>query len=83
MTDRTAEPILFFTRRGCPLCDKALALLQPVADRYGLTVDEVDVDLDLALLERYDHRVPVIMYAGKVVAEGIVTADDLDGGFVR
>jgi len=52
--------IRFLTRAGCPLCDKALKQIEPVARRYGVELEIVDIDLDLDLLERYDHRVPVI-----------------------
>ncbi|MCZ7532016.1 MAG: glutaredoxin family protein [Acidimicrobiia bacterium] len=63
----------FFTRNGCPLCDKGLAVLQPIAEGAGYTIEIIDIDLDLALLERYNDRVPVIeALDGSVVDEGII-----------
>jgi thiol-disulfide isomerase/thioredoxin len=73
--------ITFYTRVGCPLCDKALEQLEPLAQRYGATIEIVDIDLDLELLERYNHRVPVIESAdGSVIDEGIVDASVITAG---
>ena len=65
--------ITFYTRVGCPLCDKSLHQVEPLAQRYGVEIEVIDIDLDLALLERYDHRVPVIEGPdGSLIDEGIV-----------
>ncbi len=65
--------ITFYTRVGCPLCDKALERVEPLAQRYGVTIEVIDIDLDLELLERYDHRVPVVEGPdGAVIDEGNV-----------
>jgi len=63
--------IRIFTRRGCPLCDEGITLAQEVFGPDSLEL--VDVDLDLALLERYDERVPVIEDSdGITIDEGII-----------
>ena len=60
--------LTFLTRRGCPICDEALALVLRYAP--GL-VEVVDVDLDLDLLARYNDLVPVVLDAnGRVLATG-------------
>ena len=63
--------IRIFTRRGCPLCDEGISLAQEVFGPGSLEL--IDVDLDLALLERYGERVPVIEDSdGTTIDEGIV-----------
>lgn len=64
--------IEFITRKGCPLCEAALGPIEDAARRHGVTVVVVDVDLDLALLSAFDHRVPVVRdsVTGVVLAEG-------------
>jgi len=54
------------TRRGCHLCDDALAALRELA------VEPVqrDVDADPELFRLYDFRVPVVLVDGRVVGEG-------------
>jgi len=65
--------IRFLTRNGCPLCDEALAEIVPIAKHAGVTIDVIDIDLDLALLETYNERVPVVETAtGSVITEGII-----------
>jgi len=66
--------VTFVTRQRCHLCDDALEALWPWARRLGLTVVEVDVDDDPALLERFGDRVPVVVSAsGAVLAEGRIS----------
>lgn len=61
----------FYTRQGCPLCDEALEQVRPIAAKVKAEVEIIDVDLDLALLEIYDHRVPVLeSVTGEVIDEG-------------
>lgn len=73
--------ITFYTRVGCPLCDKALEQLEPLARRHGVEVEIVDIDLDLQLLERYNDRVPVIESVdGFVIDEGIVDVAVMSAG---
>jgi glutaredoxin len=57
------------TRRGCHLCDDALALLKSL----GVEPELRDVDLDSQLFADYDFRVPVVLVEGRVVGEGRLT----------
>jgi glutaredoxin len=54
------------TRRGCHLCDDALALLRDL----GVEPRQRDVDADGELSRLYDFRVPVVLVDGRVVGEG-------------
>ena len=49
------------TRHGCCLCDEARRVLES----HGLAVEEVDVDGDPRLGERYTNCVPVVIIDGK------------------
>jgi glutaredoxin len=53
--------IILYTRVGCCLCDQAKVILE----KHGLVVQEVDIDADSALKQRYDHFVPVVEIDGK------------------
>lgn len=52
--------VVLYTRDGCHLCEDAKALLE----RYGLAVEEVDIDGDPALKSRYTECVPVVAIDG-------------------
>jgi hypothetical protein len=68
--------VRIFTRQGCPLCDKGIAAAVAVFGEDDIEL--IDVDLDLALMERYTTRVPVIeTLDGDVIAEGIIDQESL------
>lgn len=52
---------ILYTRQGCCLCDRAKATLQA----HGLTVEEIDIDGNPALRERYNEWVPVVEIDGR------------------
>lgn len=60
--------VTLYTRRGCHLCDDALALLR----RHGLSPSEVDIDENPPLRELYDTCVPVVEIDGQVRFRGRV-----------
>jgi len=63
--------VVVYTRQACPLCDEGIAATARVFGSENIEL--VDIDLDLALLEKYTDRVPVVETAGgEVIAEGIV-----------
>lgn len=53
--------VTLYTRQNCPLCDKAKAMLAGA----GITPREVDIDLDLDLLRKFNDDVPVIYIHGE------------------
>ncbi|HXM58315.1 MAG TPA: glutaredoxin family protein [Candidatus Dormibacteraeota bacterium] len=61
------------TRRGCHLCDDALALLREL----GVEPHLRDVDDDIELFHLYDFRVPVVLVDGQPVGEGRLDRDVL------
>ncbi|HEY3194398.1 MAG TPA: glutaredoxin family protein [Candidatus Dormibacteraeota bacterium] len=65
--------VVLVTRRGCHLCDQALALLTEL----GVSPDLADVDADDELHRLYDFRVPVVLVDDQIVAEGRVTREQL------
>ena len=65
--------VRFLTRPECHLCDDARPLVHRAAARFSLTVDEIDVDGDDALLAKYGLRIPVVLGPDDtVVAEGVI-----------
>jgi len=63
--------IVLVTRKGCHLCDDALAALRAI----GVEPELRDVDADDDLYALYDWRVPVVTVDGRVVAEGRIDLD--------
>lgn len=72
------QVVTVYTRRGCHLCEDAIAVVRDVADgRPDVTVELVDIDTDPALIERYTIRVPVIAVNGAEIAEYQVAVEQL------
>jgi glutaredoxin len=55
------------TREGCGLCEKAERALQSL----GIPYVREDVDRDPELRRLYTFRVPVLLWEGRVVLEGV------------
>jgi glutaredoxin len=71
----TGSPVAVtvYTRRGCTLCETAEQLAAAEASR----VVTVDIDADPHLQREYNLRVPVVVIAGRVVAEGVVRPGEI------
>jgi glutaredoxin len=61
---RQKTQVVLYTRPGCHLCEDAKReiLSANCADEYAL--EEVNIDNDPALLERYRYEIPVITING-------------------
>jgi hypothetical protein len=75
--------VTFLTRDGCSLCDEALRKLRVPAELLRVGIEQVDVDGDADLVSRFGDRVPVVLSAGEVVAEGLITRGQAWGAVWR
>ncbi len=57
--------VTFYTRAGCHLCDVARDVVARVCAELGETFDEVDIDGDPELRERFTEEVPVTFVDGR------------------
>lgn len=56
---------VLYTKEGCCLCDRARAVLSRLQQHFDLSVEEVDIEGDATLYERYRYVVPVVVIDGK------------------
>ncbi len=52
--------IVFYTKRGCHLCEDVDEVLDILAERHPLAVQHIDITGDAALYQRYWQRIPVV-----------------------
>jgi len=57
--------VTFYSRRGCHLCDDARQVVARVCGDLGESFDEVDVDADPDLADRFGDEVPVTFVDGR------------------
>lgn len=70
--------LTIYSKPGCHLCDEMKAVVRRVLQRRGdLSLEEVDISNDTALLERYGTEIPVLLIDGTKAAKYRITETDL------
>lgn len=74
-------PVLrLLSRPGCHLCDEMRAVVVPLVESLGGSLETVDVDSDPTLAARWGNEIPVLLDGeGRVVAK----ARDAPGKIAR
>lgn len=68
--------VVLYGKPGCHLCDITHQLLLGLQREFDLTLEEIDITRDAALLERYRETIPVLMIDDRMtLAAPIRTAD--------
>ena len=57
--------VTLYSRTGCHLCDEARTVIEEVCAELGESYDEVDIDADPELRERFTDEVPVTFVDGR------------------
>lgn len=69
--------ITFYTRKRCPLCEKAKRTILELKEEWDFSLEEVDIDESDELTERYGIMIPVVNINGEEVAFGIINKIDI------
>lgn len=69
--------VQLFAKACCPLCDEAKEAVAKARARAAFAFEEVDIERDPALFERYRHLVPVLAVNGREVFYGKVSVHRL------
>jgi glutaredoxin len=67
--------IIMYSKLDCPLCTKAKAVLEKLGEEFPITIEEVDIYQDDALLEKYQIMIPVVEIDGEEITYGIIEKD--------
>ncbi|QBP40496.1 glutaredoxin family protein [Paenisporosarcina antarctica] len=62
--------IRFYSRANCSLCIEAWMMLQLVKEDVHLDIEEINIEENDEIHEKYVLRIPVIEYKGEVIQEG-------------
>lgn len=66
----TKPTLTFYTRKRCPLCDKAKAVIEEIEKEYDFYFVEKDIDESDELTEKYGIMIPVVEIDGEEVEYG-------------
>ncbi|WP_250534397.1 glutaredoxin family protein [Caballeronia sp. AZ10_KS36] len=75
MSEDHAALFVLYGRAWCHLCEDMRAELEPIAQRFGVAIEWIDIDDDPLLEARYNERVPVLMLDGVEVCEHRLNAN--------
>ena len=65
--DILSPVLIVYYRDGCHLCEQVAASLFQLQVELGYEIEQIDIDADPALREKYNVDVPVVTYKGEVV----------------
>jgi glutaredoxin len=69
--------ITLYTRKSCPLCDKAKAVILELNEEWNFELEEIDIESSDELTELYGLMIPVVHIDGKEAAYGFVNKFDI------
>lgn len=69
-------PVLFYTKRGCHLCEDVDEVLEILAEQHPLAVQRIEITEDAEVYGRYWQRIPVVT-VGDVTLEALIDAQTL------
>ncbi|HET9531206.1 MAG TPA: glutaredoxin family protein [Blastocatellia bacterium] len=56
--------VTLYTRPGCHLCDEAKSAIRSISPGEVFTLEEINIDSDPALVEKYGYDIPVVLING-------------------
>jgi hypothetical protein len=69
--------LTLYSRAGCHLCDEMKAVVARVATRIFVSVREIDIASDPALVAQYGEEIPVLLVDGQKAAKYRVAEGEL------
>jgi glutaredoxin len=68
--------VIIYSRPGCHLCDEAKQVIESAQCANEYMLEGIDIESDVALLQRYRYDIPVITINGEEAFKHKVTADE-------
>ena len=76
--------LTIYSKPGCHLCEEMKAIVtRTIQKRDGMTLEEIDISGDPALLALYELEIPVLMVDGKKSAKYRITEAELTRKLAR
>lgn len=73
-----SRQLTLYTRQGCCLCEEMKEVIRRVAGELALDMEEIDVDSEPELQQRYGNEVPVLFIDGRKAFKVRVTIRELE-----
>ncbi|MBI4476807.1 MAG: glutaredoxin family protein [Acidobacteria bacterium] len=69
--------LTLYSKPGCHLCDDMKAIVAPVARRFGVEMDAIDISGDAELMKEYGQQIPVLLLDGRKIAKYRISEAEL------
>ncbi|OEH92304.1 glutaredoxin family protein [Bacillus solimangrovi] len=69
--------VVMYSRKQCPLCEKAKIQLLALQTEFQFEFEEVDIYENDSLLERYQLMIPVVEINGEEVEYGQIVKENI------
>ncbi len=64
-----AVDVTLYSRPGCHLCEAAKAAIDPLLAEFGVKLNEISIEGDAVLTERYGWDIPVLFIGARKAAK--------------
>ena len=64
--------IKYYSRPGCGLCEEGIELLKIVQEDVPFTIEEINIETDDALHEKFMLMIPVVEKNGEIIQYGLL-----------
>lgn len=64
------KKITLYTRQSCPLCDEMRLMLELLKEDFPLAIEEIDIESDDDIHEKYMLMIPVVEYKNQIIQYG-------------
>ena len=77
------KTVKLYSRPRCHLCENAREILEDLQQNFDFIIEEINIDLDDALVEKYGITIPVVELDGEELQYGIVNKKFISEAFTR
>lgn len=77
------KTVKLYSRPRCHLCETAMEVLKDLQQQWNFTIEEINIDLDDQLVEKYGIMIPVVELDGEELQYGIVNKKFISEAFTR
>lgn len=75
------KTVKLYSRPRCHLCETAREILEELQQQWNFTMEEINIDLDDVLVEKYGIMIPVVELDGEEVQYGRINKFDIIEAF--
>lgn len=76
MQPTTQAQVIIYSRPGCHLCDEAKRAIEGAGCQNEYTLEEINIESDPHLLNRYQYDIPVVTINGVEAFRHRLTAEE-------